>query len=502
VRLAAVEGLERGRGRAAEASLRRRLADSVPTVRAAAAARCGADGREVLAAMLDDTDPDLVCAALHELPGSLVERALPLIERDEPRVQAAALAAAARVLDTVPIGPERLTKLAAHVHPDVRVATVAALATRAEPEALDATAALLDDPARSVRIAAGEALAEAGDAGVAAAEAHLRSDVTRGVESAIRVLAGSHTRAADARLEDELAYRVHQAWRALLALHALPEGKLDLAGRFLRVAVADTLARDWGLAFFILRHTQDAAMMRSVEKALRFADARARGDALEVLSNVGDRETARLLVLLSEPGPAEEKLGLVGGLMEATESSEVIELVRRSPNRWIRMSFELAEGPAGGRAALEDTMEKLLALKQVPLFAHFSLEQLEVVARACRAQVQVAGDVVMREGDLGGDLFLVLSGRVHVYRGHGTSEQLDLGTLGAGSYVGEMAIFDDKPRSATVIAEEETRMLVLSGDRLKELILQTPEMSFQIFRVLTTRVREVEVRLEQALREA
>jgi CRP/FNR family cyclic AMP-dependent transcriptional regulator len=147
-------------------------------------------------------------------------------------------------------------------------------------------------------------------------------------------------------------------------------------------------------------------------------------------------------------------------------------------------------------------MEKLLALKQVPLFAHFSLEQLEAVARVAREQIQMPGDVVMREGDVGGDLFLVLSGRVHVYRGHGTGEELDLGTLGAGSYVGEMAIFDDKPRSATVIAEEETRMLVLAGERLKELVLQTPEMSFQIFQVLTTRVREVEARLEQALREA
>ena len=266
--------------------------------------------------------------------------------------------------------------------------------------------------------------------------------------------------------------------------------------------MADSLARDWGLAFFLLRHTQDAAMMRSVEKALRFSTARSRGDALEVLSNLGDRETARLLVLLSEPGPVEEKIGLVGGLAEAAESAEVIELVRRSPNRWIRMSFELAEGPPGGRANLEDTMEKLLALKQVPLFAHFSLEQLEAVARVTREQLQMPGDVVMREGDLGGDLFLVMDGLVHVYRAHGTGDELDLGTLGSGSYVGEMAIFDDKPRSATVIAESETRMLVLAGDRLKELVLQTPEMSFQIFRVLTNRVREVEMRLEQAIRDA
>jgi len=501
VRLAAVKASEPGDDRSSEAALRGRLEDPEPVVRAAAAACCGEAGRATLAAMLDDGDTAVVCAALGELRGSLVERALALVHGDVPEIQAAALTAAARELDTVPIGLETLARLARHPHPDVRAATVAALATRAEPEALDAIASLLDDPARPVRIAASRALAELGDAGVAAAEPHLRSEITRGIESAIRVLAATDTRAAGARLEAELAYRVRQAWRALLGLLALPDDGIGLANRFLRVAVADSVARDWSLAFFLLRHTQDATMMRSVEKALRFANARSRGDALEVLSNLGDRETARLLVLLSEPGPVEEKLGLVEDLMDPAEGAEILELVRRSPNRWIRMSFELAETPAGARAALEDTMEKLLALKQVPLFAHFSLEQLEAVARASRERVPLPGDVLMREGDLGGELFLVLSGRVHVYRGHGTSEQLDLGTLGAGSYVGEMAIFDDKPRSATVIAEVETRMLVLAGDRLKELILQTPEMSFQIFHVLTTRVREVEARLERALNE-
>ncbi|HKJ24982.1 MAG TPA: HEAT repeat domain-containing protein, partial [Myxococcota bacterium] len=207
VRLAAVRGIRSGRSRAREAALRRRLEDPEPAVRAAAAARGGDAGRDVLMAMLGDADARVVCAALHELPASLVERALPLVERDVPEIQAAALAAAARALDTVPIDPDGLSKLAGHAHPDVRVATVAALATRAEPEALDAIGALLDDPARTVRIAASRALAEAGDAGVAVAESHLRSEVTRGVESAIRVLAGAHTRAADARLEAELAYR-------------------------------------------------------------------------------------------------------------------------------------------------------------------------------------------------------------------------------------------------------------------------------------------------------
>jgi hypothetical protein len=286
-----------------------------------------------------------------------------------------------------------------------------------------------------------------------------------------------------------------------LCLRALGEGDDGVASRFLRLAMADSLARDWGLALFVLRHSEGAAVMRSVEKALRFATARSRGSALEVLSNLGDRETARLLVLLAEPGPLEEKLGSLRQRMEVPDDAEgALALARGSPNRWIRMSFELADAPPERRAAMEDDMEKLLALKQVPLFSHFSLEQLEAVLRVTRDTTWLPGKAILREGDAGGDLFVVISGRVNVFKNRGTPAEIHLGTLGRGSYFGEMAIFDEQPRSATVVADAETRILVLPGDRLKELILQTPEMSFEILEVLTMRVREVERRLDRAVR--
>jgi HEAT repeat protein len=501
VRLAAVSGLGAGHGRSRDAALQRRLNDPDPTVRAAAAVRLGREGSKTLTAMLDAGDATSVCAALAMLPPELAERGLPSIDHPEPVVRAAALRAATRLFDVVPVEPDRLVALSDDPDPGVRHAAVSALASRVEPEIPGHLAARLEDPDREVRRAAADALAARGDPGLDAAEPFLRSDVTRGVQAAIRAFARVRSTRAEEALEAELGFRVRQAWRALLCLSALPARDESLADRFLRLALADSLSRDWGLAFHVLENTQDPAMMRSVEKALRFSTARTRSDALEVLSNLGDRETAHLMVLLVEPGLVADKLGSLGDLADSVEGVAVDDLVRRSPNRWIRMGVELADGSADARA-LEDDMEKLLVLKQVPLFSHFTLEQLEAVARVARERVQMPGDVVLREGDPGGDLFLVLSGRVHVYRGYGTPEVLDLGTLGVGSYVGEMAIFDDQPRSATVVAEDETRLLVLAGDRLKELVMQTPEMSFQIFRVLTRRVRDVEARLERAVREA
>jgi CRP-like cAMP-binding protein len=58
-----------------------------------------------------------------------------------------------------------------------------------------------------------------------------------------------------------------------------------------------------------------------------------------------------------------------------------------------------------------------------------------------------------------------------------------------------MAILDDEPRSATVVADGRTRLLSLGGRSLKELIHQMPEIAFEIFRVLTARVRTAEKRL-------
>jgi CRP-like cAMP-binding protein len=60
-----------------------------------------------------------------------------------------------------------------------------------------------------------------------------------------------------------------------------------------------------------------------------------------------------------------------------------------------------------------------------------------------------------------------------------------------------MAILDDEPRSATVVAMDRARLLSLDGRSLKELIHQMPDISFEIFRELTARVRAAEKRLAE-----
>jgi CRP-like cAMP-binding protein len=139
-------------------------------------------------------------------------------------------------------------------------------------------------------------------------------------------------------------------------------------------------------------------------------------------------------------------------------------------------------------------MESLLALRRVPLLAHLSLEQLEAIGKFMTEADYMAGEVVVREGEPGNELYVMLEGEAQAFKNHGTPEEIELTTMsptGVG-YFGEIAIFDSAPRSATVVVKRDARLLILDGVRFMDLIFQSPEISFEIFKVLTQRLRKAE----------
>lgn len=142
-------------------------------------------------------------------------------------------------------------------------------------------------------------------------------------------------------------------------------------------------------------------------------------------------------------------------------------------------------------------MERLVFLRGVTLFSNLSLDQLEAVERITREEPFVENERIVREGDPGEQLYLVLEGEISIYKDLGGPGETRLNVLGPGSYFGEMSILDHRPRSATAVATRASRVLVLEGDRLRELVLEQPELSFEILRVLTARVRAAEGRLSR-----
>jgi CRP-like cAMP-binding protein len=499
VRLAALRGLARISHDLSfvESRMRDLLQDLDPRVRAEAALRAGAPGRETLLKMIASESAAEATAALGVAPTSLIHAVLERVGASDARIRAAALECAARIAVDPPLESDEVLRLLEDPEPAVRRAAVLLAANLDEQEVLGALARRIGDPAAEVQFAAETVLGTLGEDGVAAVESIVNGHVERSVEAALRVVAA--TRAPDARqvLLHQLRRRVREMWWHLIGYQRLPQGP-DLALRFLRTAFEDAMLRERRLAFQILELLENPAVMRKVDRELRIGSSRSRADALEVLSNLGDRESARLLVLVHEAAPLEERTPIVETMLHIpADAAGVIHVARRSEALWIRMGAEALQPEEGDPPPEEETMQRLLALKQVDLFANLSFEQLDAVHQAASEAQYVPNEVIFPEGEHGATLYLLLEGAVDIVKDRGTPDELRLARLTAVDYFGEMAILADEPRSAAAVAASHCRLLTLEGTGFKELILQIPEISFEIFRVLTARVRGAEARLRE-----
>ncbi len=97
---------------------------------------------------------------------------------------------------------------------------------------------------------------------------------------------------------------------------------------------------------------------------------------------------------------------------------------------------------------------------------------------------------------------MLIDGEVDVYKSYGTEQAVRLATQSPVTCFGEMAVLCDEPRSATVVASEDARLLTLDGARVKELIYEMPEICFDFFRVLTERLHTANQRYEELARSA
>ena len=503
VRLAALRGLARPGGDAEFLAARARelLHDADPRVRAEAALHAGAEGVVALEAMAASETGEEAVAAFAVAPAALA----PVVARGAlaaaAPVRAAALDAWLRLAtgqaaDAPPAlaTPELLVAIR-DAHPPLRAAALRLLAGREGSEVCDALARALDDPNALVREAAEAALAERGAEGLGAAEGWLEAERERTVRSALRAIARSGLRDARPLLVFQLRRIARELWRLAIAADRLPEDPRP-AARLLRTAFADAVQRQHRLAFAALALLERPAVVRRVERGLADPGASARIGALEVLSNLGDREAAALLVLMHEAGPLAERARGVAGLVSVPDDpAEIVIDARSSPLRWIRTPARALAPQEGDPPPEEEAMERLLALRQVDLFSELSLEQLEAVSQVAEEAEYVAGEAVVREGEPGDRLYLLLEGEVRVVKGFGTPHELPLRRLRAVDYFGEMAVLADEPRSATIVTASPTRLLSLDGDSLRQLIREHPDISFSIFRVLTGRLRAAESRL-------
>jgi hypothetical protein len=136
------------------------------------------------------------------------------------------------------------------------------------------------------------------------------------------------------------------------------------------------------------------------------------------------------------------------------------------------------------------TIEKMIALRSVPIFSHLDPEDLAELARASRETNYAYGEALCVEGDRGNEVFILLGGSVNVLRRDDDGEVRMISTEGPGALIGEMAVLDPAPRAATVVAQAGgVRVLRLDGEAFSEALADDPAIAAGVIRTLAQRLR-------------
>jgi CRP-like cAMP-binding protein len=135
--------------------------------------------------------------------------------------------------------------------------------------------------------------------------------------------------------------------------------------------------------------------------------------------------------------------------------------------------------------------DKILHLKKIEIFADLSINELAAVASVTEEAAFDEMEIVFREGEIGETLFLVLEGEVAVIKDCQADREFELDSIGPGDYFGEMALFGDDLRSATIRVKKTARFLTLNKQELQEIVREYPQIALHVCRVLSMRIRRL-----------
>lgn len=262
-----------------------------------------------------------------------------------------------------------------------------------------------------------------------------------------------------------------------------------------------------------------------IRKSLSAGDASTRAAALEALETLGAREVTREILPLLDGG---------GTRRSATDqemrASEAVGMLISEKDPWLRAlaawsvpeldlknfvpvlhqlssdsallvrqaaTDALARMESGAKMKTLKTisaLERILLLREVPMFSELSPQDLEQIAQIAQEQLYPDHTVICYEGEPGNTLFILFSGKVEVVKRIDQQEHI-LAVREAGQFVGEMAILESAPRSATLRANGDVRVLAIEGDAFTAILLDRPEVAVSVLRHMSSRVRELNERV-------
>jgi hypothetical protein len=223
-----------------------------------------------------------------------------------------------------------------------------------------------------------------------------------------------------------------------------------------------------------------------IRRSLGSADPDVRAQAIEALDSIGDRRLGRTIARLLEEPPNDT-------------TQDVATVLRRlgdDDDEWIgamarRLQMNGGDVTDIGRPPSRATgdIATMLQLRRVPLFRMLTPEDLQRVASVATERWFDDGETLIREGEPGDELFVVVEGRVRVVQRAPDGSERTVRTYGEGDHIGELAVLLARPRAASVVADGgSVRTLVIGGEGLTAILRERPDAAMALIATLAERL--------------
>lgn len=268
----------------------------------------------------------------------------------------------------------------------------------------------------------------------------------------------------------------------------------------------------------------------SIEKALITRNPRLISNALELFENLWEKKQTKHLVSLIYPADFQEELDAAKeftGREPPSFTSLMEKYLDPKRPRWnicaalmlikddgryeidsdttlfldhpdplvqeITRTIHEKEAKEGRPAQMLTTIEKVIYLKSAPLFKSLKMDELKVIADICREKVYSDGEIIIEKGDVGFTMFIIADGEVEIFLPG--SPHTTLVILKKSDFFGEMALFGTDVRSASAKAvSSAVKLLCIDRDHFLNLIYEKPDISVEIIKVLSDRIRRLETK--------
>ena len=253
--------------------------------------------------------------------------------------------------------------------------------------------------------------------------------------------------------------------------------------------------------------------MDLVRKGMNDKNPENRAAALEALDTIGDKQLAKSIVNLLEEEP------------QQTSASSTVESLLNNSDRWLRLLAIRAIPELGLRELIPilhkltehpdeliqesalrslsqfgevpmDTLnivsilERIMLLREIPIFAELSPEDLKSVAEIAKEELFPPNTDIFHQNDEGNMMYVIVEGHLHVLANIDGKEKI-VADRGPGEFVGEMAVIESAPRTATLRTVNEVRVLSIDGETFRGILHERPDVSFAVLRNISRRLREM-----------